>query len=218
MATVILPGAPRTIAGVDGLSLLWRVVPFAVVSGVNLYATIAVIGICSRYGIVTLPEQFRGFDSPLVIGVALALYLVEFIADKVPWVDTAWDAVHTIIRPLGGAVVAVAALGDATPEARAVAGLLGGSLAMTTHLTKAGTRAVVNTSPEPFSNWALSLAEDAFVVGLTWMAMQHPVLATVIALALLVAIVAAASVILRAVRRRFSRRTTPSSTPSQTLP
>jgi len=184
---------------------LWRIVPFAFASGVNLYATIAVVGLCARFGLFTVPDQFKAFDNPWVIGVALALYAVEFVADKVPWVDTAWDAVHTVIRPLGGALVAVSALGDASPATQTVAALLGGSVAMTTHLTKAGTRAVVNTSPEPFTNWALSLAEDVFVVGLTWVAVQHPITASIIALVLLAAIVAAGSFIVRAVRRRFAR-------------
>lgn len=189
----------------DILAALGRVVPFAFASGVNVYATVAVIGLSSRFGVVSLPDQYRVFENPWVIGLALVMYAVEFIADKVPWVDTVWDALHTVIRPVGGALVAVATLGDAAPSTKALIAVLGGSVAMTTHLTKAGTRAVVNTSPEPFSNWALSLIEDVFVVGLTWFAMQHPVIATVVALVLLIVIVALAATIWRAVRRRFSR-------------
>ena len=113
------------------------------------------IGLASRFDWVTLPPQFEIFDSNLVIGVALVLYLVEFFADKVPYVDTVWDIVHTAIRPLGGAFVAVASIGDASPAAQGLAALVGGTLAAGSHLTKAGTRAVANTSPEPFSNWAL---------------------------------------------------------------
>jgi hypothetical protein len=185
---------------------LWRIVPFAFTSGVNLYATIAVVGLCARFGLFTVPDQFKAFDNPWVIGIALGMYVVEFVADKVPWVDTVWDAVHTVIRPLGGALVAVSALGgDASPTTQAVAALLGGSVAMTTHLTKAGTRAVVNTSPEPFTNWALSLAEDVFVVGLTWVAVRHPIAASLVAFVLLAAIITAGSFIVRAVRRRFAR-------------
>jgi hypothetical protein len=187
--------------------MIARIVPFAFASGVNLYATVAVAGLCSRYGLVELPEQFRGFGHPVVIGAALAMYLVEFVADKIPWVDTAWDAVHTVVRPVGGAFVAIAALGEATPAAQGVAALLGGSVALTTHLTKAGTRAVANTSPEPFTNWGLSVAEDLFVIGLTWFAVEHPFLAAGIVAVLLVAIVATGSVILKAVRRRFRRQT-----------
>ncbi len=191
----------------DLLTAISRVLPFAFASGVNLYATVAVAGLCSRFGLVQLPEQFRGFDHPLVITAALLLYGVEFVADKVPWVDTLWDGVHTVIRPVGGAFVAVAALGEASPAAQGAVALLGGSVALSSHLAKAGARAVANTSPEPFTNWGLSLAEDVFVIGLTWFAFEHPWLATAVAAALIVAIAAAASLIVRAVRRRFSRRT-----------
>jgi len=190
----------------DLVTALGRIVPFAFASGVNLYATIAVVGLCSRFHLIALPEQFRAFDNPVIIGAAVAMYLVEFVADKIPWLDSLWDAVHTVIRPVGGAIVAVSALGDASPAMQTVAALFGGSVAMTSHLTKAGTRAAANTSPEPFSNWILSLLEDVFVVGLTWFAIQHPYWAAAITVVLLAAIVAFASVILRAVRRRFSGR------------
>ena len=190
----------------DTLGALVKIVPFAFASGVNLYATVAVVGLCARYGLVSLPEQFRGLDHPVVIGIALAMYLVEFVADKVPWLDTAWDAVHTLVRPVGGAVVAVAALGDAQPVMQGLAALLGGSVALTTHVTKAGTRAVANTSPEPFTNWGLSLAEDLFVVGLSWFAVEHPIAAATVTIVLLVAIVAAGSWIVGAARRRFARQ------------
>ena len=189
----------------DTLGALVKIVPFAFASGVNLYATVAVVGLCARYGLVSLPEQFRGLDHPVVIGIALAMYLVEFVADKIPWLDTAWDAVHTLVRPVGGAVVAVAALGDAQPVMQGLAALLGGSVALTTHVTKAGTRAVANTSPEPFTNWGLSLAEDLFVVGLTWFAVEHPIAAATVTIVLLIANVAAASWIVGAARRRFAR-------------
>lgn len=191
---------------VDLLTALGRIVPFAFASGVNLYATIAVAGLCARLGLVTLPDQFRVFSNGAVIVIALTMYLVEFIADKVPWVDTAWDAVHTVIRPIGGALVAVVALGDAAPGAQAAAALLGGAVALTTHVTKAGTRAVVNASPEPFSNWTLSLAEDLFVVGLTWFATQHPWLAAGLTIVLLAGIVTAGSFLIKAARRRFGAR------------
>jgi hypothetical protein len=191
---------------VDLLNALTGTLPFAFTSGVNLYATVAVLGLCSHFGLVALPDQFRALDNPWVIGIAAVMYVVEFVADKVPWLDTAWDAVHTVIRPLGGALVAMSALGNAGPGLQAAAALIGGSVALTTHLTKAGTRAVVNTSPEPFTNWALSVGEDLFVIGLTWVAVQHPVLATAIAVVLLAAIVATGSILWRAVRRRFAAR------------
>ena len=190
----------------EALLTLGRTIPFAFASGINLYATVAVLGLCSRFNFVALPDQFRAFEHPLIIAIALVMYVVEFVADKVPWVDSLWDAVHTIVRPIGGALVAVTALGDATAGAQIAAALVGGSVAMTTHLGKAGTRAVANTSPEPFSNWALSLGEDALAIGLTYVAIQHPLLALAIAVFLLVAIVACATVLLRSARGRFGRR------------
>jgi len=186
------------------LNALARVIPLAFASGLNIYATVAVLGLCSRYGLVSLPDQFRAFDHPVIIVVALAMYLIEFVADKMPWFDSVWDAVHTVIRPLGGALVAVTALGDASPAAKTLAVLLGGSVAMTTHVTKAGTRAAANTSPEPFSNWLLSLGEDVLAVGLSYGALRHPRVALAIAVALLLVILACASLIVRAVRRRFT--------------
>jgi hypothetical protein len=191
---------------VDALIALGRTIPFAFASGINLYATVAVLGLCSRFNLVALPDQFRAFEHPLIISVALAMYVVEFVADKVPWFDSLWDTVHTAVRPIGGALVAVTALGDASTGAQVVAALLGGSVAMTTHLGKAGTRAVANTSPEPFSNWALSLGEDAVAIGLTYFAILHPVLALTVAVILLVVIIAFATVLFRAARRRFWRR------------
>jgi Domain of unknown function (DUF4126) len=188
------------------LTALGQTIPFAFASGLNIYATVAVLGLCSRYGLVTLPDQFRALDHPVVIGLALTMYVVEFVADKIPWLDTAWDVAHTIVRPLGGALVAVAALGDASSGTQLLAALVGGSVAMTTHLTKTSARAAANTSPEPFSNWALSLGEDALAIGLSYGALQHPRIALAIALVLLIAIVGFASLIVRAVRRRFTRR------------
>jgi hypothetical protein len=190
---------------VDLLSAIARTLPFAFASGINLYATVAVLGLCSRFSLVALPEHFRAFEHPAVIAVALVMYVAEFIADKVPWFDSLWDAVHTVIRPLGGALVAVTALGEASTEIQVAAALVGGSVAMTTHLGKAGTRAAVNTSPEPFSNWVLSFGEDVFVVGLTYIALQYPWLAFAVAAVLLAAIVAFASVLFRAIRRRRVR-------------
>jgi Domain of unknown function (DUF4126) len=187
------------------LTALGLIVPLAFASGVNLYATVAVLGLSSHYGLVALPEQFRVFDNPIIITAALAMYLVEFVADKIPWFDSMWDAVHTVVRPLGGALVATTALGEASPAANALVALVGGSIAMTTHLTKAGTRAAANASPEPFSNWALSLGEDVLAVGISYAALQHPIVALVIAVLLLAVIGFFASMIVRFVRRRFRR-------------
>jgi Domain of unknown function (DUF4126) len=187
------------------LTGLAQIVPLAFASGLNLYATVAVLGLCQHFHLVALPDQFRAFDHPLVIGIALVMYLVEFVADKIPWFDSVWDAIHTVVRPIGGALVAVNALGSASPLVSVLAALLGGSIAMTTHVTKAGTRAAANTSPEPFSNWVLSLGEDAIAIGLSYAALQHPVIAAIVAIALLVLFIVAASAIVRWVRRRYVR-------------
>jgi hypothetical protein len=185
---------------------LAQLIPLAFASGLNLYATVAVLGLCEHYHLVDLPEQFRAFDHPAIIGIALVMYLVEFVADKVPWFDSIWDAIHTVVRPIGGALVAVNTIGDASPLATALAALLGGSIAMTTHVTKAGTRAAVNTSPEPFSNWLLSLSEDAIAIGLSYVALKHPYAAAAIAIVLLVLLITTASFIVAWVRRRVARR------------
>jgi hypothetical protein len=186
--------------------LLSHTVPLAFAAGLNVYATIAVIGLSGRFDLVSLPESLRVFENPWVIGVALAMYTIEFVADKVPWFDSVWDAVHTLIRPLGGALIAMTAIGDASPAATSIAALIGGSTALTTHLTKAGARAAANASPEPFSNWLLSLGEDVVAVSISYAALTHPVLALTIAGALLLLILACASLIVRALRRRLAAR------------
>lgn len=186
------------------VTALGRTIPFALASGINLYATVAVLGLSSRYGWVDLPAAFRGFDHPAIIGVALTMFVLEFFADKIPWVDTVWDAVHTVIRPLGGALVAVTALGESTSSMQALVALLGGSVAMTTHLSKAGTRAVANTSPEPVSNWTLSIIEDIFAIGFSYVALQYPYLALLVSVVILTIIAMSATLLYRAVRRRLT--------------
>ena len=185
----------------DLLVTLGRTLGFSLAAGVNLYATVALLGLASRYGWVALPEQFQAFNHPWVIGLAGALYVVEFFADKIPWVDTMWDTVHTFVRPVGGALIAVAALGDASPATEGLVALLGGTVAAGSHLTKAGTRVAANASPEPFSNWALSLAEDAFVVALGFVTLKYPLLALAISALVLLTMVVTARWIWRWVRR-----------------
>ncbi len=170
------------------IATLGRLLGFSLAAGVNLYATVAVLGLASRYGWVQLPDQFRAFDNPWLIGLAAALYLVEFVADKIPWVDSIWDSIHTLIRPAGAAFIAVAALGQASPFAEGLVALLGASVAAGSHMTKAGTRVAINTSPEPVTNWAASLLEDVFVVGLSLLTLRYPVVAFVISTILLLAI------------------------------
>jgi hypothetical protein len=188
------------------LVTLGRTLGFSFAAGVNLYATVAILGLAARFDWVALPPQFAVFDSNWVIGIAAACYVIEFVADKVPWVDTAWDAVHTVIRPLGGAFIAVTTLGETSPAAQAAAALLGGGVAAASHVTKASARVAANTSPEPFSNWALSLFEDVFVVGLGTLALAFPLLAFGVAVGLLGLIAVFSLAIVRAFRRRRERR------------
>jgi hypothetical protein len=196
--------------------VLGRLMAFALAAGVNVYATVALIGLSVRYGWVDLPPQYEAFASPVVIGIAVGMYLLEFFADKVPLVDTIWDLVHTAVRPVGGALIAVTTLGDAGPGVTAAAALLGGAVAASSHLTKTSTRAVANTSPEPFTNWALSLGEDAFVLGLAYLALAHPLLALGVAVATLAAILAFSVVIVRTAVRWMGRRR-PSARPRSAL-
>jgi hypothetical protein len=169
-------------------------------SGVNLYATVAILGLAARYDLVDLPSQYDVFAADWVIALALLLYAVEFIADKIPWVDSMWDSIHTFIRPVGGALVAVATLGEASPSLEVLMALLGGTVAAGSHFTKSSTRIAVNASPEPFSNWALSFLEDAFVLGLGLLALMYPVAAFVVTVIILIAIVLALRWIVQKIR------------------
>jgi hypothetical protein len=191
---------------VDVLTTLGRTMGFSFAAGINLYATVAILGLASRFDWVALPPQYRVFDNDIVIVAALVLYTIEFFADKIPWLDSVWDAVHTAIRPLGGAFIAVATLGDASPAMQGLAALLGGTLAAGSHFTKAGTRAAANASPEPFSNWILSLSEDVFVVGLGMLALNHPIVAAVVVTVCVVVIAVFAAWLVQAIRRRWGRR------------
>ena len=164
------------------------------------------MGLAARFGWVALPEQFQVFNNPWVIGLASVLYVVEFFADKIPWVDTMWDAVHTFVRPVGGALIAVAALGDASPTVEGLVALLGGAVAAGSHATKAGTRVAANASPEPFSNWALSIIEDIFVVGLGLVTLKFPLLALGISLTILLVMILAARWIWQLLRRSSATR------------
>jgi uncharacterized membrane protein len=187
----------------DVLTTLGRTLGFSFSAGINLYATVAILGLASRYGWVDLPPHFKVFDHDVVIGAALIMYAIEFVADKVPWVDSLWDTVHTAIRPIGGALIAVSTFGETSPAVTGLIALVGGTVAASTHATKAGTRAVANTSPEPFSNWILSFTEDLFVVGLGFVALKYPLVALTITALLLLAIAIFAATIWRLFKSRF---------------
>src|SRR5262245_63685648 len=145
-------------------------------SGIRLYAVLFVCGLLHATGTVTLPAALQVLADPAVLGVSGFLVLCEFLADKIPALDTLWDAIHTFIRIPAGALLAVGALGPADAPAAVAAALLGGTLAGSSHLAKAGTRLLINTSPEPISNWAASLSEDALVPATILLAFNHPLL------------------------------------------
>lgn len=144
-------------------------------SGINLYATILVLGYLNLTGDVLLPESLQILSNPLVLGAALLMYAVEFFADKIPGVDSGWDALHTFVRIPAGALLAAGGMAEVGPAAELAAALVGGGLAATSHAAKAGTRVLINTSPEPFTNWAASVTEDVAVVGGVWAALHYPV-------------------------------------------
>jgi len=145
-------------------------------SGINLYATLFTLGYMANTGNIDLPTDLQIVANPMVMGAAGFMYCVEFFADKVPGVDTAWDSLHTFIRIPAGAMLAAGAVGDLNPAIEITAAILGGGLAAGTHITKAGSRVLINTSPEPFSNWTASIGEDIAVIGGVWACLNHPVI------------------------------------------
>ncbi len=157
-------------------SMLATTMGAAWASGINLYAAILTLGLMGATGNIQLPPGLEVLTNPLVLMAAGAMYFVEFFADKIPGVDTAWDSLHTFIRIPAGAMLAASAVGPVDPAVQLAAGILGGGMAAATHATKAGARALINTSPEPFSNWTASVAEDVAVVAGLWTALHHPVL------------------------------------------
>jgi hypothetical protein len=181
-------------------------------SGLRLYLVLFVLGLLGHYGVIALPGHLDVLSRPMVLLASGFMVVVEFSADKVPLVDSLWDAVHTFIRIPGGAMLAAAVLGDSSDAALWAAAILGGTLAAVSHGAKAGSRALVNTSPEPFSNWAASLTEEGLVLGGLWVALYHPLLF----LAALAAFIALAAWLIwrfwRLLRELFGHRAKPSLT------
>lgn len=160
------------------------------VSGMKLYAAVAMLGFLGRFTSLQLPGELEVLTNWWVIGVAAALYVIEFVADKIPFVDSTWDVIHTFIRVPAGAVIAAAAFGDFDRGVQVIAFLIGGGLAFSSHGTKTTTRAAINTSPEPFSNIAVSLAEDGLAIGSVLLAAFYPILLfIVVAIGLLISII-----------------------------
>lgn len=171
----------------ETLSLLGAALGMGTLAGLNLYLTVFVTGLAIQQGWITLLPPYEHLvvlGDPLIVTVAGALFAMEFFADKVPWVDSLWDAVHTVIRPIGGAMLAITVLGETHPVYDVMVGLLAGGMALATHGAKAGTRLVANASPEPFSNLGLSVAEDAVVIGGLALVYHYPVAALVLAVLL----------------------------------
>ncbi|MDQ8756078.1 DUF4126 domain-containing protein [Sphingosinicella sp. LHD-64] len=181
----------------------------SLLSGWRLYLCAFATGLAMRYGWIDLPQHLSALDalaSPWVIGIAGVGLVAEFFADKIAWLDSAWDAVHSLVRPVGGALLAMAIVDAQDPTWQVASFLLGGGAALLSHGAKAGTRAVVNTSPEPFSNIAVSTGEDVVTGGLLWLALANPLAATVIAVVLLVVSIAVLLWVRRLLKRAFARR------------
>ena len=183
------------------IQILGLAVGSAWTSGINLYATVAVLGLLQHYGLARLPGSLQALDNWWVIGVALGLYVVEFFADKIPYVDTVWDAMHTFIRVPAGAALAAAATSDVSPVVQIIALLVGGGLALSTHGTKATVRAAANVSPEPVTNWVLSFVEDVIAVGAVVLSVLHPVVILVVVAVFLVVFAWVVPKVLRRLRR-----------------
>ena len=172
-------------------------------SGINLYATVAALGIANRMDLIHLPQNLEVLSHPGVIAVACIMYLIEFFADKVPYVDSGWDALHTFIRVPAGAILAAQALGDLNPAAELMALLAGGSVSLVAHGTKATVRLAINASPEPFSNWLASVTEDVAVLGSIWLMFNHPILMLILVLTFLGFMIWLAPKIYRLAKRGF---------------
>jgi len=186
---------------VSWVATLASVLGLSVVSGVNLYAAVLTVGVGQRMGWITgLPPEMHVLANPLVLVVAGVFYLLEFVADKIPFVTPLWDAIHTFIRPLGAALLAFGAAGNLDPSVQAIAAIMGGSIAFGTHSTKAGLRIAAHTVPEPTTHSLISLAEDFGVVGLLVLAYQYPWVALVVIALILVTAVLLIAFVIRAIR------------------
>ena len=166
----------------DALQSLSLALGSAWASGINLYATVAALGIAGRAEMIQLPPELQVLTHPAVIAVACIMYVIEFFADKVPYVDSGWDVLHTFIRIPAGAILAARSLGPMNPALELVALLAGGIIALAAHGTKATARLAINASPEPFSNWVASVSEDFAVLGGIWMIFNHPLLMLILVL------------------------------------
>jgi hypothetical protein len=192
-----------TTTGWDHLQVLALAALLAWASGLRLYLVVFILGLAAHFQYIELPPGLHVLAHPYVIGAAGLLLAVEFLADKVPGLDTAWDAIHTFIRIPAGALLAAGATGDDVNAFTVAAGLIGGTITAGTHFAKAGSRAALNTSPEPFTNWGASFTEDAMVLGGTWLAFAHPAMFLVMVVLFLLLVAWMLPKIWRFLRRVF---------------
>jgi hypothetical protein len=183
-------------------------------SGINLYALLFMLGILSSTGTISLPSELLIVQHPAVLVAAGTMYFIEFIADKVPGLDLLWNSIHTFIRVPAGAVLASAALGDVAAPVELAAGLLGGTLALTSHTGKLGARVAINSSPEPFSNIVASLGEDALVIGGVWAALNYPWIFIALLVLFLAVVALLLPLLFRLFRSVFRRSRRPQSSPA----
>jgi hypothetical protein len=193
----------------DLLAQLGVATGVAAASGIRLYGTVAALGLLQQWGAVRLPAALEVLGHPAIIALASALYLAEFLADKVPAFDSLWDAVHTFIRVPAAAVLGFALLTDMQEPWRTGAALLSGAVALSAHGLKASTRLAVNASPEPFTNWGLSIGEDLAWVGILWLLVEHPWVSLLLGLGLLALAAVVAGWIVRGIRRLLRPRALP---------
>ncbi len=188
----------------QAIGLLSLSLALAWASGINVYATILMLGILGSTGNLDLPPRLMILTHPAVIAAAGFMYLVEFFADKVPGVDSGWDALHTFIRIPAGAILAAAIFGEINPALVLSAAILGGILSAGSHAAKAGSRLMINTSPEPFTNWTASVFEDVLVIAGLWMAIQHPYLFLLFLAGFIALIIYLLPKLWRGIKRLFS--------------
>ena len=187
----------------DALSNIGLLLGSSWATGVNMYLTIAGLGIADRVGFVDLPGNMDAISHPLVIGAAILMFAVEFFADKIPVVDSAWDSIHTFIRPVGGAMMGYMAMANMGPIAQIPVALLTGAVAADSHLTKATTRVAINTSPEPITNSVASVTEDGLVIGVLYLVAKHPIIAGISVIAFIIFSVWFLKVMFRFVKKVF---------------
>jgi hypothetical protein len=188
----------------DIISNLGTILGTSWASGINLYMTIAALGLMDRSGAIDLPGRLEILSNPLVIAAAVFMFLIEFFADKIPYVDSAWDSVHTVIRPAGSSIMAYMAFAQSPEAVQLSAALLSGGIALDAHLTKATARMAINTSPEPVTNSVASVTEDGLVAVALWLVVTHPVIAAVLVISFIVFSVWFLKVMYRFLKKVFS--------------